>query len=735
MAGMKETCATRVWPPPKSCEVGHGEVRLNSASRVVVKPEASRETGRIARGLAQDLSRKLGMLIPVIETAGTSQPGEIGLDCRLGLEGGHEAYHLRITDRVELLGGGEAGLFHATASLRQIIDHAVHRIPAGSVTLPALEIRDQPRLPIRGAHLYLPGYEEIEFFKSLVRLLAALKYNCIFLEVGAAMELKKHPEVNLAWEQFATAMRLRPERPKGPDKRFQDSTHHHVGKGGVVSQEVVRELAGYARQHHLEIVPEIQSLTHVYHLLAGRRELAELPDAEWPDAYCPSNEESYELLFEVMEEYLEVLQPRQVHIGHDEWRAAGLCPRCKNEDTAGLFARDVIKIHGYLREKGVEVSMWADHLLSDHTGEARKFFKEDEDMLVDFPTTWQAREHLPKDILMLNWGWSRSPNTDAELTNAGFKFIYGNFRAFAFEDFDQRARNPQVQGGEVSPWAADDPEFYAANGAFAELVAAAGSFWSEPTPNHDSLTMAALTRMEWVRSFFAPWNELDPRECRRTSQPIDLSCAANGPAEAGVEACDFERISEGMLSAAGVEWKIGGGERRFVVGQRLKEGPDDRAIIPVGHRFDALAFLHTASAPGKKLPGHRIMNAPSETAELLGWYEIRYEDGLRVPVEMRYGTNIVEWNGFRALDSLTIPTTADPVFFGNDPASARGLRVAVALEVRNPRPHLVIDSISLRGAIGETESRPVLLALTGLNFASTISRARSSDEEIQAVLG
>jgi hypothetical protein len=72
-------------------------------------------------------------------------------------------------------------------------------------------------------------------------------------------------------------------------------------------------------------VPEIQSLSHSYYIVSARRELAEDPDMPWPDSYCPSNPESYKTLFEVMDEYIDVLRPKRLHIGHGEWRAGAFC--------------------------------------------------------------------------------------------------------------------------------------------------------------------------------------------------------------------------------------------------------------------------------------------------------------------------------------------------------------------------------------------------------------------------
>lgn len=63
--------------------------------------------------------------------------------------------------------------------------------------------------------------------------------------------------------------------------------------------------------------PELPSFTHSYYLLSAHPELSEVPGELWPDTYCPSNPESYKLLFDVYDEYIDLLKPRLVHAGHD----------------------------------------------------------------------------------------------------------------------------------------------------------------------------------------------------------------------------------------------------------------------------------------------------------------------------------------------------------------------------------------------------------------------------------
>src|SRR5690348_17855116 len=71
--------------------------------------------------------------------------------------------------------------------------------------------------------------------------------------------------------------------------------------------------------YYIDFIPEIPSLTHAYYLLTRHRELAEVPDAEWPDAYCPSAAGSYKLLFDVMDEMIEVTRSEERSVGIEVW--------------------------------------------------------------------------------------------------------------------------------------------------------------------------------------------------------------------------------------------------------------------------------------------------------------------------------------------------------------------------------------------------------------------------------
>lgn len=198
-----------------------------------------------------------------------------------------EGYVLRVSNnRALIMGGGDAGTFYGLQSLRQLI-----RKDNNSVSICGVDIQDWPYKSFRGIKVYMPGKNNLKFFKRfLSNFMAKYKYNKLILEVSPCMRFERHPEINAGWLDLVQDLKYsRRERPAGPKGQIQDSANYDAGDGEVVEQQDVADIVQYARQHHIEVIPEIPSLTHSYYLLTRHRELAEVQDAEWPDTYCPLN--------------------------------------------------------------------------------------------------------------------------------------------------------------------------------------------------------------------------------------------------------------------------------------------------------------------------------------------------------------------------------------------------------------------------------------------------------------
>ena len=84
-----------------------------------------------------------------------------------------------------------------------------------------------------------------------------------------------------------------------------------------------------------------------------------------------------------------------------------------------------------------------------------------------------------------------------------------------------------------------------------------------------------------------------------------------------------------------------------------------------------------------------------DSADLLGWYEVVYEDGLPEVIPVRYGINILEWNWGNAQPAGTYCYGADAVDCGQ--ADQKAITF-FAMEWPNPRLGKIIREVRLKGS-------------------------------------
>jgi len=276
---------------------------------------------------------------------------------------------------------------------------------------------DYPISSIRGVKVMMPGPDEIKEFKEFIDMMTFFRHNVLMIEIGAAMEYKAHPEINEGWVEYCEFM----SEYSGKTKKLQEFTfpwrknsiHCNNGGGTYLSQEVVRDIVQFCSDRNVEIIPEMPSTCHCDYLLIRHPELAERCEDPYPDTFCPSNPDSYKLLFELFDEVIDVFKPNIMNIGHDEYYSINVCDRCRKRiiSNADLLAEDINTIYNYLASKNVKTMLWCDKLMNieEHQGHGGAlnyvhFAWNPNDVLLNIVRpTWEARNKIPKDIICLNW--------------------------------------------------------------------------------------------------------------------------------------------------------------------------------------------------------------------------------------------------------------------------------------------------------------------------------------------
>ena len=505
---------------------------------------------------------------------------------------GREGYLLQVDEwEVLVAGSDEDGAFYGVQSLRQLIDSR-----EGKWRIRGVDVRDWPYKPFRGIYVFLPGGGDIPFFKRFIcDFMALYKFNKLMLEFNGQMRFDSHPELAAGWIDFLQDLYYtRRERPQGPHGVEQDSPNGNTTYGLPIEKSDVEDIVRCANESHIEVIPQVGSLTHSYYLLTRHRELAAVPEAEWPDTYCPSHSGTYELLFDVLDEVIEVTKPRMINIGHDEWRIPlNLCPCCNGTDPMEQFIQDVNRIHQHLRERNVRTAMWGDHFIESLRGKGKRSRVTKTGYHYEMPGALspdQIKRSIPKDILVLNWFWEGADGQANQkiLTDLGFEQAYGNL-ASNFPDYARRSSELGVLGG-------------------------APSLWS---------SMTEFNLCKDVCEFLGSAN---------------LLWGTHWPGERGARAVAPQQLIPklyGRLRGRRLPSETGDSVMTIPVASSLEP-------IPIQADVSSVIFLHHAATSSFNQEVYMIGYNPADTAALLGWYEIVYEDGFVETVPIRYGVNILE---------------------------------------------------------------------------------------------
>ena len=370
-----------------------------------------------------------------------------------------------------------------------------------------------PLIPFRAVKLYIPARENIEFFKEFVKMCMYYGFNTIVMEVGGAMEYERHPEINEGWLEYCEIFKEYNKKSVDCAKSTlwnKNSIHWENGGGSFLSKKEVKELIDYCNSYGLEVIPEVPSLSHCDYLLTRHPELAENKKDVIPDTYCPSNPDTYKLLFDVLDEVNEVFNPKTVHIAHDEWYSACLCDKCKDRDAGELFAEDINKIYSYLDKKGIETMIWGDMLFicEEPNGNlrgarlhTRKFetekkvnikgkeypvYKElwckaavdsDGGYLYEGPHTEKALELVPRNLKIMNWYHDKQPETDDVYQKNGMRMVYGNFHPRLFENWFSEISDG-AEGFSVSNWSMADKRHMQRNAVLFNIAYGSMMIWN-----------------------------------------------------------------------------------------------------------------------------------------------------------------------------------------------------------------------------------------------------------------
>ncbi|WP_062356383.1 beta-N-acetylhexosaminidase [Herbidospora yilanensis] len=325
----------------------------------------------VAGDLAEPVRRALAALGPVIGDGPVS----------VRRHGAPESSTLTVrADDIEILAGDAAGAFYAAQTLRQLLPHDAFRAvsPLSAYDVPCVRVADAPALSWRGAHLdvsrhFLPKHDVLR----MIDLLAMHKLNRLHLHLaddqGWRVESRAYPRLHEIGSHRAQTITSR----KGEPESY-DATPH----GGFYTLDDLREIAAYARQRAVTVVPEIDVPGHASAILAAYPEFGADPSRRhrvlerWgisPAILAPLPK-TIDFLATVFDEVLGALgETPFFHIGGDEcvldaWAASTeitAFQRAQHLATPGdLHAWFLRRLADLLAERGSRAVVWDEAFVS-----------------------------------------------------------------------------------------------------------------------------------------------------------------------------------------------------------------------------------------------------------------------------------------------------------------------------------------------------------------------------------
>lgn len=352
-------------------------------------------------------------------------------------------------------------------------------------------------LPVRGICLRSPTPEVVDkFVKFINEELVPLKVNTLVLLVGYRFTFKSHPEL--------------------------------IGENPLSEQDV-KKIVKACRDGGIRIIPQINLLGHQSQyqkagpLLKAYPQFNETPYVPlgdgsdkmvWPNewglyslSYCPLHPDLHKVIFDAIDEVVQVFETDVFHAGMDEVFYLGddRCPRCQGRDKAELFAGEVTAIRNHLAEKNIQLWIWGDRLLDGKTTGVGYWEG-------SYNNTHRAIDMIPKDVVINDWHYERPDPTAIYFALKGFKVITCPWR---FPDVTKTQLQLMVEAKKYASAAVKDNYLGVLHTTWTDV----GDFIDQYYGRKEVNTNRGGNYVEAFKVLYAEINKLDPTKPAQPTQP------------------------------------------------------------------------------------------------------------------------------------------------------------------------------------------------------------------------
>ena len=289
-----------------------------------------------------------------------------------------ETYILSVQgDSIVAIASGEAGLYYAAQTLRQLIRANVLPTTSGS-SLPCLTIHDAPSMRWRcWQDDFTRGPSpKMDFLKKQLALGSEFKHNLFTYYMQNQFEYKKYPMA--------------------------------APKDGALLQDELKQAVAFAKEHSLDVLGNQQSFSHSTGFLSVP-ELKHFGEAGY--ILSPTEPKVYDFLNDLYSEHCPLTPFGFFNVCCDEtWDLAKQKPEsielAKEIGVGGVYVQHLLKVYDLLKKQNKRMMMWGD-IIVQHPQELTK---------------------IPKDVIMLCW-WYYEPYSIEKyedwikpIANSGYEF-------------------------------------------------------------------------------------------------------------------------------------------------------------------------------------------------------------------------------------------------------------------------------------------------------------------------
>ncbi|MDF2586562.1 MAG: hypothetical protein K0S41_403 [Anaerocolumna sp.] len=382
-------------PRPQELEIKIGSFTIKYNTKIVVNNSCSTGILNIAKILKESIQKELGFELPIIKSNNILKdsinlieisdeeklyPNDISSNEAYSSESysnesysnesySNESYSLDIQETSILINGSKkGGVLYGVQTLRQMIT-------GSGAVLPALHIVDKPAIPNRGF------YHDVT--RGRIPTLDSLKKLADKVSYYKLNQLQLYVEHSFLYSELSEVWR--------------DDT--------PLTAEEILELDDYCQKLNIELIPSIASFGHLYKLLSTKTytHLCELENSDKTDfsffdrmqhhTVDVTNDESFEVIKYMIEEYMPLFSSKHFNICSDETFDLG---KGKSKALAEEIGTDRVYVNFLKKLCDLVIShnkrpmFWGDIILGDPL----------------------ALKELPDEVICLNWGYSPDEKED-----------------------------------------------------------------------------------------------------------------------------------------------------------------------------------------------------------------------------------------------------------------------------------------------------------------------------------